>query len=333
MKVFWKIFTIAFLSFVILFSGAFIGFNTFMKDSHAGTDAPPPERDEDPNFTDEGPEFQDELQKAFSESSRVNFVLLGLEGMRSDTMMFVSFDPDSKNLDIVSIPRDTYYPRVGYDGPGKKKINAAYGDHGAAGVKTVVSDLLLDVPVHYYVTVTYKGAASIVNAIGGVPVTIPSPGMYYRDDYDDPPLVINFPPGPKVLNGEDAVKFLRYRQATPGSGGIDRNGDLGRIQAQQEFMKSALNKAMNLGNLPSLASSVFKFVRTDMELQDVMKLAASAVSLKTDNINMYTLPGEPKYIQKLSYFLNDAKETRELLLKIYGVEEKVEDNNTLESDN
>lgn len=324
MMKFWKIFTIAFVCFVLLISGIFWGFNTYMKEDHLGDAEEPPIREEDPHTPDIEPEIKDELVKAFSESNRVNFVMLGLEGMRSDTMMFVSFDPDSKGLDVISIPRDTYYPRVGYDGPGKKKINAAYGDHGSSGVKTVVSDLLLGVPVDYYVTITYKGAASIVNAIGGVPVTIPSPGMYYRDDYDDPPLVINFSPGPKVLNGTDSVKFLRFRQSTPGSGGIDRNGDLGRIEAQQEFIKSALKQAMKLGNLPSLVSNTIKFVRTDMELQEVMRLATNAISLDLENVNMKTLPGSPKYIQKVSYFVNDAKETRKLLLDIYGVKEENE---------
>lgn len=320
MKRFFKIFTIAFICFTILFSGALLGFKKFMRDDHVGEAIDIPVKD-DGNPSDE-PEIKDQLKKAFIESKRINFVLLGLEGMRSDTMMFVSFDPDDKGLDIISIPRDTYYPRKGYDGPGKKKINAAYGDHGATGVKVVVSDLLLDVPVDYYVTVTYKGAASIVNAIGGVPITIPPQGMRYTDIYDDPPLYINFPPGPRVLNGVDAVKFLRYRKPDEGSGALDRDGDLGRIKAQQEFIQSALRQAMKLGNLPGFVSNSFKFVKTDMELQDMMRIASNAISLDLDKVSMTTLPGEPKYIQGLSYFFNDPAETREVLSKIYGLEEK-----------
>ncbi|AKL93617.1 transcriptional attenuator, LytR family [Clostridium aceticum] len=323
MKVFLKVFTIAFTSFVILFTGAFVSFNTFMKDKHPSAEVPVIVRPEDDDhFEDTEPEIKDELLRAVAESNRINFIMLGLEGMRSDTMMFVSFDPENKGLDIISIPRDTYYPRVGYDGPGKKKINAAYGDHGAAGVKTVVSDLLFDVPVHHYVTVTYKGAAAIVNAIGGVPVTIPRGGMHYRDDYDDPPLVINFPAGPRVLNGEDAVKFLRYRQPTPGSGAVDRGGDLGRIGAQQEFMQSALQKAMSLGSLPNLVSTSFRHVRTDIELQDVLRYATNAVGLNMENVSMTMLPGTARYQNRVSYYFHDQIETRNLLLEIYGVKQE-----------
>ncbi|AOY75499.1 LCP family protein [Clostridium formicaceticum] len=322
MKIFLKIFTLAFTSFVLLFSGAFLSFNTFMRDKHPSAEVPVIVRPDDEHFEETEPEIKDELLKAVSESKRINFIMLGLEGMRSDTMMFVSFDPENKDLDVISIPRDTYYPRVGYNSAAKKKINAAYGDHGAAGVKTVVSDLLFDIPVHHYITIDYKGVAAIVDAIGGVPVTIPKGGMHYRDDYDKPPLVINFPAGPRVLNGEDAVKFLRYRKPTPGSGAADRDGDLGRIEAQQEFMQSALKKAMSLGSLPNLVSSSFKHVRTDIALQDVVRYASNAVGLSMENISMNMLPGIARYQGGVSYYFHDQKETRQLLLDIYGVTQK-----------
>ncbi|NLM04849.1 MAG: LCP family protein [Clostridiales bacterium] len=319
MKYFLKIFTVAFLVFVILFSGVFLAFNTFMKDSQAYV---PVDREEDEHFAEEEIYIEDDLQRAVVNSNRVNFVLLGLEGPRSDSIMFVSFDPDNGGLDIISIPRDTYYPRVGYEGLGKKKINAVYGDHGAEGVKEVVSDILWGIPVDYYVTVTYKGAEAIVNSIGGVPVTIPSPGMYYRDDYDNPPLVINFPPGPRVLNGADAVKFLRYRKPSPGSGGLDRHGDLGRIKAQQEFIQAALEKALKLGNIPGLVATSFRHVRTDITLQEAMKYGKDAMGIKMSNVTMRTLPGEDRYQGGLSYFFHSVKETRELLLDIYGARDE-----------
>ncbi|SDJ82792.1 LCP family protein [Natronincola ferrireducens] len=318
MKIFLKIFGVAFVCFVLLFGSIFFAFNTFMRERSPNDNLPPIRDTEGADLEEMEPEIKDELLRAAAESRRINFIVLGLEGVRSDTMMFMSFDPEEKGLDIISIPRDTYYPRVGYDGPGKAKINAAYGDHGAVGVKTVVSDLLLDIPVDYYVTITYKGAESIVNAIGGVPVYIPKP-MIYRDDYDKPPLIINIPAGQQVLNGENAVKFLRYRKPTPGSGGLDRDGDLGRIQAQQEFIQAALKKAMSLGNLPGLVTNTFRFVRTDMELQNLLRHATSAIGLNMENVTMNVLPGEARYKGGVSYYFYDPVETRGLLLDMYGV--------------
>ncbi|MEN1760178.1 LCP family protein [Anoxynatronum sibiricum] len=319
-KLFLRVFLVAFICFTILFTGVFAAFNTYMKEDHPQADVPVVRDREDGEFDrqQEEPVEQDELKRLVNDSSRVNFILLGIASGLTDTMMFVSFDPDTKNMDLISIPRDTYYPRVGYDGLGQKKINAAYSAHGADGVKNVISDLLYDVPVHYYVTVTYQGAASVVDAIGGVPIHI-SKRMYYEDPYDTPPLVIDFAAGNHVLNGRDAVKFLRYRQAAPGSGAMERNGDLGRIEAQQQFMKNALEKALTLGNLPTLATSAFRFVRTDVELQEVMRLANAARSLNPqENMNTYSLPGEPRTQGGLSYVFHDALETRRLLIYIYS---------------
>ncbi|SCX78935.1 LCP family protein [Alkaliphilus peptidifermentans] len=319
MKIFIKIFTIAFLCFFILFSGLVWSFNYYMKDNHDGSGIVVRAEEEDMDNLE--PEDIDILMQLVDESSRINFILLGLEGFRSDTMMFISFDPDDKQMDIVSIPRDTYYPRVGYDGPGKKKFNAVYGDHGAAGVKTAVSDLLLNVPVDHYVTVTYSGAEAIINSIGGVPVYI-SHLMDYEDPYDDPPLKIYFEPGNHLLNGKDGVKFLRYRKATPGSGGLSyADGDLGRIRAQQEFMKNAIKKTMSL-RLPSVVTTTFRFVRTDIDLQDAIIYATMAVGMELENVNMVMLPGVARYQGGTSYFFHDLQETRDLLLQIYGYEEE-----------
>lgn len=318
-KLFTRVFLVAFLCFTVLFTGVFAAFNTFMQEAHPNADVPVVRDVEDEEFDHEKPQEmeRDQLRRLVNKSNRVNAVLLGMDGGRSDTMMFISFDPDEKQMDIISIPRDTYYPRKGYNAVGQKKINAAYHAHGADGIKSIVSDVLYDVPVHYYVTVTYQGAASVVDAIGGVPMHI-SQRMYYRDPYDKPPLVIDFAPGNHVLKGEDAVKFLRYRQAAPGSGAMDRNGDLGRVEAQQEFMKSAMKQAMSLGNLPTLASSAFRFVRTDVELQDLVRYANQARNMNPEAMNTFTLPGEARMQGGLSYFFHNALETRQLLIHMYS---------------
>lgn len=327
MKTFIKIFTIAFLSFVLIFTSLVWSFNHFMKDDHPNSDEVI-EEVTDPDDEDELPtEGMDELQKLVYNSSRVNFVVMGLEGPRSDTLMFVSFDPDTKKLDLISVPRDTYYHRKGYDRLDKRKINAVYGDHGATGVKTVVSDILFNVPVDYYVTVTYKGAAAIIDTLEGVPVYIPGKMDYY-DKYDDPPLRIYFEKGNHVLDGEDGVKFLRFRKSSPGTGGMSyADGDLGRIKAQQEFIKAAFKKALGL-KLPTVVTTAFKYVRTDVELQNAIGLATSALGINMDSFQMNRLPGEDKYQSGVSYYFPDYDGIKDLLIEIYGgepIQETVEE--------
>lgn len=312
MKTFWKIFVVAFLSFAIIFSGLAWSFNKYMREEDP-SNIPVVLVDENDKTGD--PEL-DKLLKLVRDSKRVNLVFLGLEDARSDTIIFISFDPESKSLDGISIPRDTYLVREGYNRADQKKINAAYGAHGGTGVKTVVSSLLHGVPVDYYVTITYKGVEAIVDSIGGVPMYIPEI-MKYDDPYSNPPTHIYIEPGNQVLNGSKSVDFLRYRQPNKGSGAMDRHGDLGRVKAQQEFIQSAMKKILG-PKLPNAVASGFKHVKTDVTLQVAMKYAANAVGLKTEDINMKTLPGEARYERGGSYFFHDSQATKELLIDMYS---------------
>ncbi|HZJ76727.1 MAG TPA: LCP family protein [Oscillospiraceae bacterium] len=314
MKTFWKVFAVTFLAFVVIFSGLVWSFSKYIKEDDSSKDLPVVIMD-DSEVEDNGVEL-DRLLKLVENSKRINFILLGLEGPRSDTMMFMSFDPESKNLDMISIPRDTYLVRKGYTRADQKKINASYGAHGAEGVKTVVSSLLFDVPVDYYVTVTYKGVEAIVNSIDGVPVYIPKK-MEWDDEYSDPPTHIYLEAGHHVLYGAKSVDFLRYRQPNKGSGALDRYGDLGRIKAQQEFLISAAKKVLG-PKLPNFIGSAFKHVKTDITLKTAMKLATGAVGFKVEDINMNVLPGEPRREKTGDYFFHDPTATRGLLIEIYS---------------
>ncbi|MFW5648320.1 MAG: LCP family protein [Candidatus Alkaliphilus sp. MAG34] len=313
MKTFWKVFTVTFLVFVIIFSGLVWSFDKYMKENNS-SNLPVVVIDDDGSESND--EESDKLFRLVKNSKRVNFIVLGLDGPRSDTMIFVSFDPGNKNLDIISIPRDTYLVRKGYNRADQKKINAAYGAHGSEGVKTVVSGLLFNVPVDYYITLAYEGVEAITNSIGGVPIYIPK-RMEYDDDTQNPPLHIHFEAGHHVLKGAKSVEFLRYRQPNKGSGALDRHGDLGRVKAQQEFIQSAMKKILG-PKLPNAVASGFRHVKTDIPLQVAMKYAANAIGLKTENINMNVLPGEPRREKIGDFFFHDPKATRELLIDIYS---------------
>ncbi|MCD5410364.1 MAG: LCP family protein [Clostridiales bacterium] len=319
MKLFVKVFVVSFACFVILLGSMFWAFNAHMKeDSEAITSVIVRAEDSQTNIPDDIEKSKiDIIREKANKSDRVNFVLQGIEGYRSDTMLFISFSPSEDTVLIVSIPRDTYYPRKGFVGPGEAKINAVFGDHGSKGVKTAVSDLLLDIPVDYYITVRYSGAEAIINSLGGVPMNIPHL-MIYEDTAADPPLKIHFEPGHQVLNGKEGVQFLRYRQATPGSGGHTfPDGDLGRIKSQQAFMKSAARKALSF-RLPAVLATAFKFVKTDIDLQDLLRYASNASDIKMDGITFKMLPGEQRYMNGSSYFMQDFEGIIDMLHELYA---------------
>ncbi len=326
MKHFFVVFTLVFLCVILAVTAGFIVYSKVAK--------PLDDTDQDPNEVlvipedpvDKPPSPNPEepaktpLEQAFEDSNRVNFLIMGLEGVRTDTIIFASYDPDNNKANLISIPRDTYFHRGGkeeYNHADERKINAVYGDNGTQGLRDVVSNILQGAPIDYYIKVKYKGAERIVDILDGVEVDVPF-HMKYEDPYDTPPLIIDIPAGRQVLNGENAVKFLRYRSGY-------ENGDLGRIEAQQQFIKSAIKKAMSTKIL-SVINTAFNYVNTDMTIAEAGSYAIEAIKMDlSSDISMDTLPGhEDKRTYggvKLSYFFHDPQQVEELLMKIYDVNE------------
>lgn len=317
MKTFLKIFAIAFLCFAVAMgAGMWAFFKYYDASDHVAADKEEEDTPVDIVDSEKDKEEEDkrsQLERLIEKSKRTNILLLGMEGPRTDTIIFASFDPESKKLDLLSIPRDTYYERKGHPSADKKKINAVYGDEGAKGTMAAVSNVLQGVPIDYYVKVTYQGVERIVDSLGGVKVNIPM-DMDYDDIYDHPPLHIHLQKGTQVLNGKKAVQFLRFRKNNDGGGYPD--GDLGRMKAQQQFVKAALEKVFSF-RLPVVANTVFKYVKTDMPLTDIVIMAKDAVGMSKDHVTTYSLPGKAVY-NGVSYFLYDKDETKKLMTEIYG---------------
>jgi len=307
-QIFLKTFLIAFVIFVILCTP---GLAMFGKVADYNPFDPEGEKvvleEELPVLVDENSPFFE----AFQDKKRVNVLLLGVNDGLTDTIMLVSFDMEAKHVDLISIPRDTYYHREGYNGDAENKINAAYRNNPLNTAKAV-SEILLGMPINYYAVVDYEGIKNIVDSMGGVPMNIPF-HMRYSDPYDKPPLVIDIPEGPQVLNGEKAVQFLRYRK-----GYVE--GDIGRIKAQQEFMKSAFRQCLSF-NLPKIARTVFENVESDITLGVATSLATKAVGITADDIKTYLLPGTP-LPDAPYYVIPDAEGTAKMIYEIYSIEPK-----------
>lgn len=318
MKQFLKIFLLTLLLFS-LFVGYFI--YNFYIDVKAENESYTPNYDTDwygaSDLDDLGDSYN-ELIKAINTSSRVNFLLLGLEYPRTDTIILASFDVKTKDLDLLSIPRDTYYYkkgfRSGFTDMAEYKINAIYGDEGPEGVVKAVQDIF-NIPIHHYVTVNYKGVANIVDALGGVEVNVPY-DMYYEDSWDDPPLVIDIKKGKQVLYGEKSIGFLRFRQSSDGS---IKLGDLERIQSQQAFIKSAIKKALSF-KLPAVIKEVFYCVGTDANFVEIIDYANSAIGINMDKITISTAPGEGFYKNGSSFYRLNQDKLNEIVYSLYGVE-------------
>ncbi len=253
--------------------------------------------------------------QSFTEANRLNILLMGINTNLADTIMLVSYDMDTDYIYIISIPRDTYYPREGVSGAAQKKINSTYSINGPLSLATAVSDLLQGIPINCYMKIDYEGVKNIVDAMGGVPMNVPF-HMHYTDPYDKPPLYIDIPEGYQVLDGETAMKFIRFRKGDSGYSGYPE-GDIGRIKTQQEFMKSAFKQALGL-NIVSVARSVLQNVESDVDVKTVVSIVKKATDLSTDKIITYTLPGEARTGDGgLSFWYPDEEQIKQMLTEIY----------------
>lgn len=228
---------------------------------------------------------------------------------RSDTLMLATVDPKKKSASLLSIPRDTrvHIPGYGYD-----KINVAYSLGNHELTQDTVEEFL-DTPVDHYVLVKVPAFKRIIDAIGGVDIDVEK-RMYYVDEWDDDGgLVIDLYPGPQHMDGATAITYVRYR---------DEDGDIGRIERQQKFMKAVMNQVMSpsiIPRLPSIISEVISSVQTDLSFRQCLELAGALKEAQSNGLHTKMVAGRPVYIDDISYWIPDLYDIREDMADMLGI--------------
>lgn len=318
LKHFLKVFITSLISFLLVIGvGVYVYSQVMNPDADISADLFGSVRKAMTGTGSDNKEQDDDLLKG-----RINVLLLGMENSHTDTIMLASFDTDTKDLDVISIPRDTYIERDGFVNSSNNKINTVYTVKGIDGLKSVIENML-QMPVDNYVAIDYDGVRAAVDALGGVEVDVPFHMKYY-DPYCDPPLKIDIPAGSQVIYGDTAMEFLRFRKTNYEGYSGYRNGDIGRIETQQAFVKSAVKKALSI-KLPSVISQVYPYVKTDVSMMDATKMAVSAIGMSADNIQFHTLPGEGGMANQISFYFINEEEARHTVRVMYGMESDEQD--------
>ncbi|MCS6792562.1 MAG: LCP family protein [Oscillatoriaceae bacterium SKW80] len=218
-----------------------------------------------------------------------------LDGL-ADTILLVRFNPDSKQLTVLSIPRDT---RTFVEGIGTTKINEANYKGGPALSAKAVSQLLGGVGIDRYVRINVQAIEKLVDALGGVTIYVPK-DMKYKDDSQH--LYINLKAGKQKLNGNQAQQFLRFR--------YDELGDIGRIQRQQMLIRALIEQTLNPAivlRIPKILSVIQEHIDTNLSIEELVALVGFASEIHRSNVQMLMLPGQfsdPKEY-KSSFWLPD----------------------------
>lgn len=237
---------------------------------------------------------------------------------RTDTMMVLNYKPKEKKVQILSVPRDT---RIKYHGR-TLKINSAHAIGGMKGAIDAVEDLL-GININYYVKLDYEGFRKVIDAIGGVDMPIER-----NMNYDDPSqnLSIHFQKGTIAhLDGKKAEEFFRWRKNNNGTGLAE--GDIGRIKNQHLFIQKVIEKVKSpsiVFKLKDILDISSKYITTNMSPTDILSYGMSITKIDMSNIKMSTLPGEGKYIGKVSYFIYDEEKGTDVLKELRENQDSLE---------
>lgn len=213
----------------------------------------------------------------------VRILMLGCDRAASltDSILLLSVNPQTADVRILQIPRDTY---ADYTERDYKKLNGAYNTLGADGVRDFLSHAL-GIRIDYTAVYDLDCVRRAVDAVGGVELEVPQP-MHYTDPVQG--LEIDLPAGKQRLDGEKAEQFVRFR-----SGYAD--ADLGRLNAQKLFLEAFLQALRQLppARLTPVCLALLPQVRTDLPPTDAVRLALAFLRADEPSLRMRTAPGEP----------------------------------------
>lgn len=207
---------------------------------------------------------------------------------RSDVNMVVTVNPKTKQILMISIPRDYYVQLHGTTGYKDKLTHA-----GLYGIDTSVETIedLLDTDINYYYRVNFSTLEKIVNAIGGIDVYSEYTFTSYIGNY-------RFYKGYNHMNGNQALGFARERKALPG-------GDRSRGENQQAVIDGVVRKVTSsaiITKYTSLINSLNGTFQSNMDDTDILKLIKMQLNdMASWNITSYSLNGSDSYEYTYSY--------------------------------
>lgn len=254
-------------------------------------------------------------READEKLDRINILLLGADERpndpgRTDTIILASVAVETGQISFISIPRDTRVRIPGREG--YERINAAHA-HGGPELAMKTVEQFLGVPVHYYVKTNFSGFERIIDTLGGVKINVEKRMKY--DDYAQD-LHIDLYPGEQVLNGKQALSYVRFRAdglgdvalVDPVKGEYD-----GRVQRQQKFIRAVIGQVLQPATvlkLPSLFSQLQECVDTNLPWSLVMKLSLRLRDMDREAVKTALIPGTGDTINGISYWVPDETQTR-----------------------
>lgn len=239
------------------------------------------------------------------------------ESGRSDTMIVMLVDSDKEEVTMLSISRDTQADVDITNDYGESLMIAemhlalqySYGDGGVTSCslsRNAISRLLYDIPINYYMSMNLDGMDAIVNAIGGLTITMDDDYTYINEAFIEGETV--------VLDGDLADSFVRYRDTTV----VGSNDQ--RMERQELFLQAFVAQMKSkigddTSSLESMWNLMSNFLTTDLSIDMIEML----VSYDMNEVS-YKVPGETVSGEYHDEYIVDEEELQKILIELLYIE-------------
>jgi len=213
----------------------------------------------------------------------------------SDTMMLALVDPQEVSVQLISIPRDSYVEIPGY---GMNKINVAY-PYGGSKLMIETLESWLSIDISGYVSINFKGFIDLIDLFEGIELEV-NRVMRYDDPIDGTSIKLS--PGLQVLDGKNALDFVRFRHSNDGR----HDSDYDRMERQQQALKALANKLTFMKSLPKLFNIMDILsdnVKTSLSPKRTEELIKTFRNIKPQNIETDSIRGGGHKIDDVWYEL------------------------------
>lgn len=232
---------------------------------------------------------------------QMNLLLMGVDGRtddlntfgRADTLLLLAIDFGLPSAHLLSIARDLWITVPGYGAylPVAGRVNLGYalgekygfpGGNPAFQMFTVSQ--ALGVRVDRYAVVNFTGFERIIDALGGLDVTMQvalRDPLYPLDK--DTTMVLEIPAGDVHLDGRTALMYARTRHA---------DSDFGRMRRQQKILMAAREKLLSPAVIfaaPALLQFAFTAVHSDLSLEEMGLLGCVLPRIGMDGITQHLM--------------------------------------------
>jgi len=211
---------------------------------------------------------------------------------RSDTIIVLTVNPETKSTKMVSIPRDTYTEIVGRGM--SDKVNHAFAFGGTEMALASIENLL-DIPIDYVVQVNMDSFKDIVDAVGGISI---------NNTLDFKVGSHAFPKGQISLNGEEALSFVRMRYEDP-------RGDFGRQDRQKQVIQAVLREGASVSSLlnyKSIFGAIGNNVKTNMTFDEMVEVQKNYRDAVKNVDQLYVEKGQGQTINSIWYYMMNEEE-------------------------